>query len=156
MLLHSFIGDNEREAPRTSSLGSVPREVNKQVSTQSFIGDGESGCSWEKQLTCRSRTDRDGPGKRLSFSRSQCARRASASQNAPGASRLRSRLRMCLMSPIEKESYTSLNVDLLMPYSAILAEMLRRDRPQILAQRPTLPWLFSSALRMYCCSMSAL
>ena len=46
-----------------------------------------------------------------------------------------------------------LNTDLSSLYSAILAVMLRRDRPQMRAQRPTLPWLFLSALRMYCCSM---
>ena len=33
-------------------------------------------------------------------------------------------------------------------YSAILALMLRRDRPQILAQRPTLPRVLRSALRI--------
>jgi len=35
--------------------------------------------------------------------------------------------------------YTSLNAALLIWYSAILAEMLRRDSPAILAQRPMLP-----------------
>jgi len=41
-----------------------------------------------------------------------------------------------------------LKVALLILYSVIFAEMLRRDMPQILAQRPMLPWLFLSALRM--------
>ena len=58
--------------------------------------------------------------------------------------------------PQYPRSYTSLNTALLILYSAILAEMLRRDRPQILAQRPMLPRLFLRALRMYCCSISAL
>src|SRR5262249_37302047 len=47
-------------------------------------------------------------------------------------------------------SYSSLNVDFSNLYSAILALMLRRDRPQILAQRPTLPRAFFSAFWMYC------
>ena len=40
-----------------------------------------------------------------------------------------------------------------MPYSAILAVTLRRDSPQILAARATLPCAFLRALRRYCFSM---
>src|SRR3954471_15029622 len=46
----------------------------------------------------------------------------------------------------------SLNDDFSNLYSAILALMLRRDRPQMRAQRPTLPRAFFSAFLMYCCS----
>ena len=41
-----------------------------------------------------------------------------------------------------------------MSYSASFEEMLRRDRPEILAQRPTFPRHFFMALRRYCCSKS--
>src|SRR5437764_13816683 len=54
-----------------------------------------------------------------------------------------------------KTVYTSLNVVLSILYSVIFAVMLRRDRPQMRAQRPTLPRVFFKALRMYCCSMVA-
>src|SRR5438094_7161671 len=46
----------------------------------------------------------------------------------------------------------SLNDDFSNLYSAILALMLRRDRPQMRAHRPTLPRAFFSAFLMYCCS----
>src|SRR5262249_51397426 len=66
------------------------------------------------------------------------------------------RTRRKLLKTSDAERYhTSLNAVLLILYSAIFAEILRRERPQIFAQRPMLPWLFLSALRMYCCSMSA-
>src|SRR5262249_50132465 len=51
--------------------------------------------------------------------------------------------------------HTFLYSDLSILYSAILVVMLRRDRPQILAQRLTLPRAFFRALRMYCCSSCA-
>src|SRR5262249_5939498 len=51
--------------------------------------------------------------------------------------------------------HTFLYSDLSILYSAILVVMLRRDRPQILAQRLTLPRAFFRALRMYCCSIMA-
>src|SRR5262249_30619074 len=44
--------------------------------------------------------------------------------------------------------YNSRTSSLLIPYSAIFEVMLRRDRPQILAQRPTLPRVLARALRM--------
>src|SRR5437763_1779650 len=81
---------------------------------------------------------------------------ASWSQAAQRRVRLRELMHCDGQGSAHRLHQTSLNIDLLIPYSAILAEMLRRDRPQILAQRPTLPWLFSSALRMYCCSISVL
>src|SRR5262249_47073305 len=52
-------------------------------------------------------------------------------------------------------AYVSLKHARLMLYSTILLVMLRRDSPHSLAQRPTLPCVFLSALRMYCCSMLA-
>src|SRR5262245_61009822 len=51
--------------------------------------------------------------------------------------------------------YVFLYSDLSILYSAIFVVMLRRDSPQILAQRLTLPRAFFSALRMYCCSSCA-
>ncbi len=47
--------------------------------------------------------------------------------------------------PFHSLVHSSLNDSFLMLYSASLAEMLRRDRPQIFAQRPTLPRLFFMA-----------
>ena len=49
-------------------------------------------------------------------------------------------------------SHSSLKGSFLMAYSASFAETLRRDMPQIFAQRPTLPRLFFNALNRYCVS----
>src|SRR5262249_12948348 len=57
--------------------------------------------------------------------------------------------------PAENVRQIFLNSDLSILYSAILVVMLRRERPQILAHRLTLPRAFFSALRMYCCSSCA-
>lgn len=48
-------------------------------------------------------------------------------------------------SSFRPKLHSSLNTSFLILYSASLAEMLRRDKPQILAQRPTLPRLFFKA-----------
>ena len=49
---------------------------------------------------------------------------------------------------LAKPPYASLKDAFWILYWLILAEMLRRDNPQILAQRPMLPRLFFKALRM--------
>src|SRR5207302_5302840 len=57
--------------------------------------------------------------------------------------------------PLTPGHQVSLNDDFSSWYSAILALMLRRDRPQIRAQRPTLPRDFLSAFFIYWCSTLA-
>src|SRR5581483_2725256 len=61
--------------------------------------------------------------------------------------------------PDRTSIYVDLNGYLSISYWLILPEMLRRERPQSSAHRPTLPRLFSRALMMYCrsiCSVASL
>src|SRR5262249_12904168 len=56
---------------------------------------------------------------------------------------------------LKKARQSPLKARLSRLYSARFALTLRRDRPQMRAQRPTLPRVFVRALRRYCCSIRA-